>query len=214
MKKLCLFCVVLALILSATAPAYAAGDDGSQTVITALCELPEISVVVPATAEVFINPYELPVTIGSTESTAQIVSTPVCIENRSRVPLQVSVAAIAEEREGSDSLLLTGTPTGGTGTIKRAFVYFEIQASSTATPTQSIWDTEFDSNKHLTVRNFSLPERKMVTLSSVNGNSRFGTFRLTGDCTKSPREPWTEKDGINVKITFSFKPLPLWTEAP
>lgn len=214
MKKTCLFFVVLALLLSLTTPALAAGEGGSQTEITALCELPEISVVVPGSAEVFINPYQIPVTIGSTESTAQIVSTPACIENQSEVPVQVGVTAIAEDREGSSSLLLTSSSTGGTGVVKRAFVYFEIQASGTADPPQSIWDAEYDSSKHLAVRSFSLPERKLVTLSAADGACPFGAFRLAGDCTANPREPWTEADGINVKITFTFTPLPTWTEIP
>ena len=138
MKKIGLFCVVLALILSAVSPACAAGTDGGQTVITALCELPEISVVVPATAEGFINPYEMPVTIESGESTAQIISTPACIENQSEVPLRIGVTVTAKVWEGS-SLFLSGTSTGGTGTLKRAFVYFEMQASDTAVPPDSIW---------------------------------------------------------------------------
>lgn len=206
MKKTSLFCVALALALTLAAPAYASGSNGFQTEITALCELPEISVTVPATAEVFINPYELPVTIESTESTAQIVSTPACIENQSVVPLQVGVTAVGEVYEGSD-LFLTSAPTGGTGVIKRVFVYFEIQASGTANPPQSVWDAEYDSTKHLAVRTFELPARKLVTLSAVDGDSRFGAFRLTGDCSANPRDPWTEGDGINVKIVFTFTPL-------
>lgn len=207
MKRSCLFCVMLSFLLTVPVPARAVGGN-TQTTITALCELPEISVVVPATAEVFINPYEIPVDIGPTASTAQIVSTPVCIENRSEVPLDVGVTAFAEEREGSGSLLLTGFPTGGTGAIKRVFIYFEIQASDTADPPQTIWDEAFDPDKHLAVRNFELPARKLVTLSAVDGDHRFGVFRLTGDCAADPiADPWTEDDGIHVKITFTFTPL-------
>lgn len=206
MKKSCLFCVMLSLLLTVPVPARAEGGN-TQTTITALCELPEISVVVPSSAEVFINPYEIPVDIGSTASTAQIISTPVCIENRSVVPISVAVTAVAEADEGS-SLLLTGSPTGGKGVIKRAFVYFEIQASNTSNPPQTIWDDAFDSDKHLVVRNFELPARKMVTLSAVDGDSRFGVFRLTGDCAANPvADPWNEDDTIHVKISFTFTPL-------
>ena len=215
MKKTGLFCVVLALMLSVSAPAAAAGDAGNQTTITALCELPEISVVVPSTAEVLINPYEVPVDIGSIASTAQIISTPVCIENQSEVPISVGVSTLAEEKEGSGSILFSGVPTGGTGAIKRVFMYFEIHASDTANPPQSIWDAAFDSEKHLLVRNFSLPERKMATLSAAGEGKEYGVFRLAGDCSANPvADPWTEADGVNVKISFSFKPLPAWTEIP
>ena len=213
MKKIGLFCVVLALILSAVSPACAAGTDGGQTVITALCELPEISVVVPATAEGFINPYEMPVTIESGESTAQIISTPACIENQSEVPLRIGVTVTAKVWEGS-SLFLSGTSTGGTGTLKRAFVYFEMQASDTAVPPDSIWDAEYDPAKHIIVRPFEMPEKKLAILSAADGDAPYGAFRLSGDCTASPREAWTEDDGIDVKIAFTFTALPTWTEIP
>ena len=212
MKKTCLFCVILVMIVLLSVPAFAA-EESHQTEIIALCELPEISVVVPTTAEVFINPYQIPVTIESTTSTAQIVSTPACIENKSKVPMRVGVTVTGTVWENS-SLLLSGLPTTGAGAIKRAFVYFEMQASDTATPPQSSWDAAYDAQKHLAVRDFELPERKMVTLSAAGGTKPFGAFRLSGDCSTAPIEAWTEEDGIDVKIVFTFTPLPTWTEIP
>lgn len=205
--------MVLALMALLAAPAFAAGADGYRTEITALCELPEISVVVPATAQIFINPYQVPVSIASTESTAQIVSTPASIENKSKVPLQVSVTAVGTVWDGS-SLFLTGASTGGTGVIKRAFLYFEMRASAAAVLPQSDWDAAYDAQKHLIVRDFEMPERKMAILSATGGTKPFGAFRITGDCSTAPREAWSEEDGVDVKIAFTFSPLPVWTEIP
>lgn len=33
-------------------------------------------------------------------------------------------------------------------------------------------------------------------------------FRLTGDCTESPKTPWDEDDGFKVNVAFTFKPAP------
>ena len=75
---------------------------------------------------------------------------------------------------------LSGTSTGGTGTLKRAFVYFEMQASDTAVPPDSIWDAEYDPAKHIIVRPFEMPEKKLAILSAADGDAPYGAFRLSG----------------------------------
>lgn len=202
MKKTLLFCAVLALLLSA--PALASENS---TRIDAQCSLPEISVTIPATAEVFINPYRMPVEIDAASSTEQIISTPACIENKSKVPLSVTVTVTAEIREDSDMRLSTSSTKTQTTTSKSAFVYFEMQAASS--PNQVSWDSEYDAEKHLLVRSgTSRPKAGMAILDQADQPNHFGAFRLTGDCIPTPRFPWTEADGIDVEIAFTFKPLP------
>lgn len=213
MKKKLLLCVVLALLLSAV-PAHAEGDSAS-TIIDALCNLPDISVIVPASAEVFINPYKLPLTIESSETTAQIVSTPACIENKSKVPISVSATVTGSIKEGSD-MRLTSYSTQSpelTLTSKSAFVYFEMQASTG--PGSAVWDPEYDMDKHMVVRNgISKTKKNIAVIAQAGQPKHFGEFRLTGDCVPVPRYPWTEADGIEVEIAFTFAPLPVWTEVP
>lgn len=201
MKKKVLLCTALVLLLLVT-PAFASSYS---TKIDVLCNLPDISVVVPATAEVFINPYKIPIAIESNESAAQIVSTPACIENKSKVPISVTATVTGAVKEGSD-MALTSTPTEGAGTRKRAFVYFEIQASRSAN--QATWDSEYDIEKHLIVRTTAKTMKNIVTLDAADGVNRFGVFRLTGDCTVFPKGGWAETDGIDVEIAFTFTPLP------
>lgn len=199
MKKKLLLSTVLALLLSV--PALASDNF---TTIDALCMVPDISVVVPTTAEVFINPYRMPITIEEQETTAQIVSTSATIENKSDVPISVTVTVTGTVNGGSD-MTLSSTATGGTGTRKRAFVYFEIQASSGVG--QVAWDSEYDAEKHLVVRTSAKTRENIVTLDAADGANRFGAFRLTGDCTASPRAAWNENDSIDVEIAFTFTPL-------
>lgn len=200
MKKTFMLGAVLALFL--TVPAFASEYC---TRIDARCNLPEISVVVPAPGGVFINPYKLPVSIEADDSTAQIISTPAAIENKSEVPLNLTVTISGTVKEGS-SLYLTSTPTEGVGTGKRVFVYFEIQASDSAD--EANWDSEYDAMKHVVVRTTAKTMKNIVALDAADGTNRFGVFRLTGDCSTHPREDWTEADGVDVEIAFTFTPLP------
>ena len=212
MKKKLLLSAVLSFLLSATA--FASGGS-YQTTVDALCNLPEISVTVPSSAEVFINPYKIPITIESDESTAQIVSTPACIENKSTVPLSIPATVIGTIKEGSDMGLYAYSTQEQELTSKRAFVYLEMQASASSSPADVDWDSEYDVEKHIVIR-AGVPRTKkdMVTIAQADQPKHFGAFRLTGDCVATPRKPWTEADGIDVEIAFTFKALPVWTEIP
>lgn len=188
-------------------------DSRYSTTIKALCDLPEISVTVPSTAEVFINPYRLPLTIEADETTAQIVSTPAAIENKSEVPLSVSATVTGTIREGSDMRLYSYSTQDQEPalTSKSAFVYFEMQATSD--PDQADWDSKYDVEKHLVIRSgISRTKKNMVIIAKADQQKHFAAFRLTGDCVPVPRRSWTEADGIDVEIAFTFTPLPVWTE--
>lgn len=212
MKKKLLLGAVLALLLSMTA---LASGNSYKTTVEVLCNLPDISVIVPVTAEVFINPYKLPLTIEADETTAQIVSTPAAIENKSKVPLSVTATVTGAIKEGSDMRLYSSSTQDPelVLTSKSAFIYFEMQAASD--PGQVDWDSEYDVEKHLVIRNgVSRTKKNIVTIAQADQPKHFGAFRLSGDCVPVPRKGWTEADGIDVEIAFTFKPLPVWTEIP
>ena len=69
--------------------------------------------------------------------------------------------------------------------------------------------------KHLTVRSgVSKTKKNIAVIAQADQPKHFGAFRLTGDCVPVPRKGWTEADGIDVEIAFTFNPLPVWTEIP
>ena len=216
MRKKKMLCLLSAVLMLGMMP-QALAAEGNHTKVTASCILPEISVTVPQTGAAFINPYQMDVTINATETDAQIISTPAAIENESEVPLQVTVTVTGQLKEES-TMRFSSAPTNGIGTAKSAFLYFEIVPANSAN--SAVWADEYDDEKHLLVRVGSRTKRNMVILSqsdkdevfgkplgTVDKDGCFGAFRLTGDCTKNPRVPWNEKDGLDVEITFSFKPL-------
>lgn len=206
MKRRILSCVVIALLLLAVpCTASAKVQEGATTEITASCNLPEILVTVPATAQVFINPYEMPVEIDGASLTEQIVSTPAAIENKSEVPLSVTVTLTGKVDTDSDMRLVTSSTKGGSS-WKYAFIYFEAQAVSN--PNQVVWDSEFDEEKHIVLRDGEgRPRENMVTIAQADQADHFCAFRLTGDCVPAPRDPWTESDQLKVSIMFTFVPL-------
>ena len=207
-KVIAVFMAVLMLVLAS--PALAEGTNTS-TKIDATTLVPEIIVVtVPTNADVVINPYELPVEINGSSVTDQIVTTPVSLWNQSAAPVKVSVAVGCTVREGSDLYMLSYSTKGLHTTAKRAFAYFEIQATND--PDRVAWDSEYDSNKHLVVRD-GRSKKNIVTLDAGDENAPlnnkcYGAFRLTGDCVSNPKNEWTEQDGIDVVLTFSFALAP------
>lgn len=203
MRKKKMLCLLSAVLMLGMMP-QALAAEGYHTEVTASCILPEISVTVPQTGAAFINPYQMDVTINATETDAQIISTPAAIENESEVPLQVTVTVTGQLKEES-TMRFSSAPTNGIGTAKSAFLYFEIVPANSAN--SAVWADEYDDAKHLLVRVGSRTKRNMVILSQSDKDGCFGAFRLTGDCTKNPRVPWNEKDGLDVEITFSFKPM-------
>lgn len=201
-KRLCAYLTLLLLSGCFILPAKA----GSRysTTINAICQLPEIVVTVPATAEVFINPYKMPVAVGSSETPAQIVSTPAAIENKSKVPLRVT-ATINSIIDPEANMRLSSSSTQGANSGKYAFIYFEMHAVSD--PDQVAWDSEFNREKHILVLGGESRPQDMIILDQADKPNHFGAFRITGDCTLDPRIPWTEHDKLDVSITFTFTPL-------
>lgn len=206
-KPLCFLAAALALCL--TVPANAAdsqGDSDGDTVITAECYLPdiEINVIVPPNSQLYLNPLSLPVELDGTVEDSQIVCTTSYIENQSVVPLTVDVSVTGTVKTGSDMTLSTSSTQDSTSTKKRAFFYFEMMAVD-SDDEDANWADAYDADQHLVVRTTSKTKKKMITLSKAGDPGCFGAFHLAGDCVATPKVPWTEEDGVDVVIAFSFK---------
>ena len=216
MKRKRLLCAVLALVLLFSAqPVAAAANKGNQRsiIITASCRLPIIRVSVPSYASVYINPLKLPVYIDGESDTDQIISTPSCLISYSNVPLAVDVEVSGAIKPGSD-MQLASSPTGGSGTSKQAFIYFEIMQANTADPYEVEWAPAYDAAKHIVITGGAPVSKKnlftipAMTLDGEIAENGYAPFRLTGDAVKSPANAWNNKDGLNVTVAFTFTPIP------
>lgn len=216
MRQRRLLCAVLALVLllSAQPTAAALTPPYSQSVeIKGDALIPIISVTVPSSGEVYINPLELPVDIGTgRRDYGQILSTPACIANESEVAMQVDLTLTASLKEGN-TMKLSSIPTGGSGTQKKAFIYFEIVQSDTDRDRYVEWAPAFDASKHIVIQDgMSVTKTNVLKLPPITPRGRvapggYAPFRLTGDAVTDPTDEWTEKDGINVTVAFTFTPL-------
>lgn len=120
------------LAVSMAIPAFA--EDPS-TVLTATYAQPVISVTVPATGAVVINPYGMPVVLNpdaaSTDQAsivgAQIVTKPLAIVNNGATDLKVSATVTAETT--GDLRLATSKPSSS-DTTKSAYVYLQMTNSA------------------------------------------------------------------------------------
>ncbi|MCI8538584.1 MAG: hypothetical protein HFF18_07990 [Oscillospiraceae bacterium] len=213
MKRKGLLCAILALVLLFSAqPAAVAAGNVRSTIIRTTCRLPVIKVTVPTSASVYINPLRFPVSIGDEEADEQIISTPAAIANMSEVPVAVDVTVAGAVKTGS-TMTLASAPTGGSGTEKSAFVYFEIKQADSEYPEDVQWDPSYDAAEHIAVISgvpitrqniMTLPAR---TLDGEVAEGGYAPFRLTGDAVKKPTNAWNSRDGINVSVAFTFTPL-------
>lgn len=206
--------MMAALMLLLTAPAFAAGESGnSKLEISASCLIPELIVVtVPSDAQVLLNPYEIPVEINGAFIGYQILTEPVSIHNLSRVPISVSVSITGKIKENSDMTLTSMSTKGSTSTLKKAFIYFEIKATSD--PDVVAWDNAYNAEKHIVVRTTAKSKKNIVTLDAGDetapaSSKCYGAFRLAGDCIAVPKTGWSEEDGVSAVVAFTFTLLPL-----
>lgn len=208
MKNKKLIALLAALLtLAMTAPALAAEQDWNRsTVVDAQCLIPDIAieVTVPSDGNLYINPLSIPVEINGKVEDGQIISDPAWIENKTEVPVRVTTSVTGAVKEGSTMGLSSSSTQGAGLTRKRAFIYFEIQAADD--PEQVAWDSEYDAVKHQVVRTSTKTKKNIVTLGAGGESGCYGAFRLTGDCVENPKQEWTEEDGVDVTIVFSFKP--------
>ena len=208
-KPACLAAVALLALLTvpASAATRPAGIQGGSTKFTAESFLPdvEIQVCVPAESKLYINPLSLPVEIDGTVENKQIVCETSHIENRSVVPVVVDVTVSGAVKEGSDMTLYSASTQGSTAIAKRAFFYFEMQAVDD--PAHVEWSGGYDSTEHIPVRLYARTKREIVTLDAAGGETCYGAFHLDGDCIPTPKNPWTEADGVDVTVVFTFRPI-------
>ena len=215
MKRNTQLCVLLALILlCSTRPAAALLSNERGTEIEGITRMPVISVSVPASVDILINPLQMPVSIGDGLYTDQILCSPAYIISTSDIPLKVDVTVTGRVYPNSD-MNLVSAPTHGAGLQKNAFVYFEMQRSSWPYLEFVQWDPAYDAAKHIVVSDgVTKSKREIVTLPSyadgmygLPPENAYAWFRLAGDTVMDPTNEWTVEDGISVSVAFTFTPV-------
>lgn len=227
-KKILSLALSGVLAASLAVPAFA-----TSTNITGAYEDIEIAVLVPTTGTAQINPYGLPVKLTTANKSIvneQVVTKPLAIANKSEVDLAVSASVVATPN--GDLKFVEAAPTAG-DTSKSAFVYLQMKSDRTLAEAglntektgftdtvldtaAAAWKQDYNANKDLVLngRETGSSKDNMVFLkkaSSTGGNVSIqagggAMFRLSGSVVSNPREAWTESDGFNATVAFTFRP--------
>jgi hypothetical protein len=233
-KKLLSAALACAMAASLAVPTFAASSSESTTnrslKVTAAYQAVPIAVVVPTTGTVIINPYSLPVEIGTdadgvaVKVQKQITTKPLAIKNQGDIALDVNV---------STTTALTGTLKLLTEDVKdddtsnSAFIYMDVVKSTTlkgstddvnaaAVATaykDQAWKSDDDGA--LVLKSGTQTQAKIVTLAgNTYDDNKFAEYAegsialigFDGSCVKEPKTAWTTKDGLTCTIAFTFTP--------
>jgi hypothetical protein len=178
-KKLASLALAGVMTLSLAAPAFAATSSESTTnrslKVTAAYQAVTINVVVPTTGTVVINPYALPVQIGTdpdgqpVKVQQQIVTKPLAIKNQcTDVALDVNISATTSTT-GSMSLSATDIDDVSTDQKTEAYIYMEIASADSVVGAKDA-DALSDASIAKTYGEFSWPTFKAWTTTDTDGN--------------------------------------------
>ena len=210
------------MALSMASPAFATAN----VEITGTYEEMEIAVVVTDSGEAQINPYGLPVKLTTANKSIvneQIVTKPLAIANKSEVDLAVSASVVATAN--GDLKFVEAAPLAG-DTSKSAFVYLQMKPERTllesALNTEktgftdtvldtaaAAWKQAYNADKDLVLngREAGSSKENMVFLKKASTTGGNVTIAQGGGAMFSnPREAWTESDGFNATVAFTFRP--------
>ena len=228
MKKIA--CIILALLLLASSTAFAASGDGEGVPVLpggvstgeepsssgaleitgevavpdAPAEMdeqqPVISVSVPDSGCVVVNPYRLEVVRDGIASNQQIVSPAMVLQNRSAVPVRVDAKATGTVPPGSEAELVPFAPPPDAAG-KEVFLFLEFQGFWGNDP---LWSGQFtDGANQLAVGSQGTAKEGVMTMEAGGA----GALRVFGAAAEAPAEPWTAADTVNVSVVFTFAAL-------
>lgn len=227
-KKLLSMILAGAMTLAVGASAMAA----DQTDITGGFVPITLDVTVPTTGTAQINPYGLPVSIGTSGTTTykltgrQIVTQPLGIVNNGDVALDVGATAVGEVTGKTQEMRLASEAPAADDTLKNAFVY--VQATETAgrytgaayaasdefLQEYSGWAaSDYSADDDILVATIASEKKTLGTIGAAVDDTGAALhtsnglmIRLAGSCTKEPRQAWASTDTFKVTIAYTFTP--------
>jgi len=222
-KKFLSMVLALAMIFTLCVSAFA--DDEFKA--TATVKIPSITVTVPQTGTLFINPMGFTVKIAdgeaasnddeaNTKTNSKIVSPIYTISNGSPMKLDVNVIGSVTPDSANKALTIATAPISSDDTKNSVFIYTQFGAvtgddgEETFSPAPAAYTVPADSAT--TFPQLALTTKvptKAVNVGTVAAGgddpAKFG-FQFLGDCTANPKLDWNAGDKVEVNLIFSFKP--------
>jgi len=226
-KKFLSMVLALAMIFTLCVSAFADDPDPNEFSATATVKIPSISVTVPSTQPLFINPmgFEVKIADGTaagaddeanTKTSNKIVSPVFIISNASPMKLDVNVIASATPATTNKALTLATAPIATDDTKNSVFIYAQFgevsgdDGEETLASASSSYTAPADSattfpQLALTTKAPTKPVNVGTVAKGGDDPAKFG-FQFLGDCTANPKLDWNAGDSVDVKMIFSFKP--------
>lgn len=210
MKKVLSFILALTLVLALAVPAFATDTEldastlanGATIDYTTSTEVGTISVTVPSSGEMKLNPYGLSITVGSDSISDPVISPLQFIVSDSDSKIKVS-AAVTGTVSGN-AKLATATTVNADPPLTTNSVFLQFA-------TQVVADASVDPADFAPANKLVVSSRATVTDLGVLDNKTDATkvalaFKLMGDAVTNPKVAWTANDKVAVSVAFSFAP--------
>lgn len=218
MKKK-LFSAIMAVVMIATLalPAFAGsvGSGGAteeSMTYTTNTQTPSVTVTMPTTKKLVLNPYGMTVNINNTDYTDQIVNPTDYITNLTQAPLKVGVKATATR---AGNTILVTKPCTGKEVTNNAFLMVEL-AQAAATTDEPDWIA--DMTDATTINEKCYPQiipiestgktnAAILSVDKTDGSTaNYIAVKVLGNLAGAPTGGWTEADTANVTLVFTFTP--------
>jgi hypothetical protein len=165
-----------------------------------------ISVTVPTTGSITVNPYQVNVQVGSsTTSTAQIIHQAQSLVNSSACDVSVNVTATCTLQNSSSTFTFSSLDPTITSKSKSMKLYVEFG-------TDQNWAASYDENaaNQLLIRSTSTSKSNVMTLAANGGT---GYFHFDGSVSAGDYPMWSDDtDAFTVTLAFTFTALNTGTE--
>lgn len=245
-SKLLSGCLAIAMLASMSLSSFAAGpgtgtaadvEDGKNSVdlanagtkitITGTVKTPAVKIKLPATMDIWYNPYGLDV--DSNGLTDQIVTADLKIQNLSDTDVAIYAKSLkatppTTTTKGAEVKLLTKAPTAA-DTTKSAMLVMRTVVGDAAAPDPDTISKDVTTIKAATATTegdivISATDLKAEVLVAKLEKANSGSATNKGTCitkivgamTQAPTYPWTADDKIDVEAIFTVKPTTIPTK--
>jgi hypothetical protein len=238
MKKIGSVALAGVMAFSLAIPAFASdgsttssSNSSNSTVVSGSYTTPVISVTVPATGTVAVNPYGLPVKFdkgdGSTVTVKnmQLVSAPMTLKNNGDTALDAYVTASTVVPSTSHVTFFASDPNKDETAKKTTNIYMQLEAVQSAksgygdTLNQGLieefadedtWSSvtpiDFDANGAIGTKTKLVTLKEMDATSGTYQAGSIAQIRLDGKVSEDPdTTAWAETDTFTTTIAFTFK---------
>lgn len=241
-SKLLSGCLAIAMLASMSLSSFAAtpnvgtpgeqsaadlGTTGTNVTINGTVKTPAVKVKLPATMDIWYNPYGLEVDTGVND---QVLTAGLTIENLSDADVAIYAKSLkatlpTTTTKGAEVKLLTKAPTAA-DTTKSAMLVMRTIVGDAAAPDPDTISKDLTTIKAATATTegdivISTADLKSEVLLAklekvaANGKATFkGTCvtKVVGAMTQAPTYPWTDEDKIDLTATFTVKPTTIPTK--